>query len=117
MWQDRVKERMMGILSELEGRLDGLLKTVSGEDRRQLNAALAAAKTAEKAVVSRLAEFKPQLLDLIEDAEPAIKQAAGAGVEQLIADVIALLGAVPASPPVIQPNPNPVPVATPPAAT
>jgi hypothetical protein len=105
----------MGIFDQLEARFDEALKHVTGQDRRDLNAMVSAAKAAEDAVIARLYLFKPQLLKLIADAEPAIKQAAGAGVEQLVADVVALLGAVPPPTPPIQPNPLPVPVTVPPA--
>lgn len=99
----------MGIFDQLESRFDEALKMVTGKDRRDLNAMISAAKAAEDAVISRLYTFEPELLELLADAEPVIKQAAGAGVAQLIADVVALLGAVPRDSGV-QPNPNPVPV-------
>jgi hypothetical protein len=88
----------MGIFDRLESRLDDMLKHITGEERRELAAMVSAAKTAEDAVIARLYEFKPELLQLLADAEPAIQLAAGKGVEQLVADVIALLGAAPAQP-------------------
>lgn len=96
----------MGILPDLETRFNALVKTVMGEERRELAAMVKAAKMAEDTAVKRLIEFKPQLLVLLEDAEPAIQQAAGVNVEQLIADVIAILSAVPSPPPSAPPAPT-----------
>lgn len=85
-------EEMMGILSDIESKFDAVVKELTGQARRDLEDGLQAAKEVEAQIAAIVQTFEPQLLALLKDADPVLKQAAQALVSKLISDVLALVG-------------------------
>lgn len=74
-------------LEAIKAKLDEIVKDATGEARREVEAMLADAKSAEEAIIARAHAFKPELDAALAAATPEIRAAVMKLAETLVADI------------------------------